>query len=59
VGSDMTPDQARLQLLRILPDGEGREAMLRGYDEVARRLGAPGAPQHAADCILRSAEASV
>lgn len=59
VGSDMTPDQARQQLLRILPDGEGREAMLRGYDEVARRLGAPGAPQHAADCILRSAEASV
>lgn len=52
VGSDMTPEAARQQLLRILPGNKDRDTMLRGYDEVARRLGKPGAPQHAAERIL-------
>ncbi len=52
VGADMNVDRLRLELLRILPGGEGREAMLQGYDEVAARLGEPGAPQHAAEYIV-------
>ena len=57
VGSDMTPEAAREHLLRILPGGDGREAMLQGYDEVALRLGEPGAPQHAAERILEEIQA--
>ena len=55
LGRDMTVEATRRHLLRILPDGDCREAMLQGYDEVALRLGQPGAPQHAADCIMRDA----
>jgi len=51
VGSDMTPENAREQLLRILPGEAGREAMLQGYAEVVRRLGEPGAPQRAAERV--------
>lgn len=39
-------------LRRILPGGEGRAAMLKGYDEVCRRLGKTGAPVNAARIMV-------
>ena len=51
-GLDMTAEAAREQLLAILPGGSRREEMLRGYDEVRRRLGTPGAPARTADLII-------
>lgn len=51
VADGMTVDVARTHLLSILPDGEARDNMLQGYDEVFRRLGNPGAPDHAASLI--------
>ncbi len=44
----MTPQAARRHLATIMPGGNRREAMLQGYDDMARRLGEPGAPAHAA-----------
>ena len=41
-------EELKRQLARILPGGEGREAMLQGYDEVRRRLGDRCAPDEAA-----------
>lgn len=38
----------RTWLCRILPGGNAREEMLRGYDEVAQRLGNESAPDNAA-----------
>ena len=35
-------------LRSILPGGEARAAQLKGYAEMRRLLGEPGAPQHAA-----------
>lgn len=43
----------RAELLRLLPGAEGREAMLRGYGEVSRRLGDRIAPDNAARLILQ------
>ena len=52
VGSDMTVESARRELLRILPGGECRETMLTDYEEVIRRLGEPGAPNRAAQFMI-------
>ena len=52
VGDDMSAENARRELLRILPDGEGRKAMLDDYEEVIRRLGEPGAPRRAAQFMI-------
>lgn len=52
VGSDMSATNARNELLRILPSGEGRETMLEDYNEVVRRLGEPGAPGRAAQYMI-------
>ncbi len=52
VGPDMTPEKALEALCRILPGGSDREKMLEGYRDVRRRLGAVGAPRHAAALIL-------
>jgi hypothetical protein len=41
-------------LCRILPGGSEREKVLEGYRDVRRRLGAVGAPRHAAALILQS-----
>ncbi len=54
VADGMTEENLRRQLNCILPDGEGRQAMLQGYDEVIRRLGTPGAPARAAEGMLRA-----
>lgn len=52
IGSDMTVESARRELLRILPRGERRETMLTDYEEVIRRLGEPGAPNRAAQYMF-------
>lgn len=53
VAGDMTVVHIRHCLGRILPGGEDRAEQLAGYDEVARLLGAPGAPERAAAEIIR------
>lgn len=58
VGPDMTAEAAREQLVAILPGGSRREKMLRGYEEVRRRLGTPGAPAHTATLIIDRLDSS-
>lgn len=53
VAEHMTVKTCRRHLASILPGGEARETQLRGYEEVARRLGEPGAPRRAAQQILQ------
>lgn len=48
VAGDMTATEVRRRLLHILPGAPGRAAMLQGYDELAAKLGQPGAPRRAA-----------
>ena len=48
VAGDMTAEEVRCRLLHILPGAPGRAAMLQGYDELAGKLGQPGAPRRAA-----------
>ena len=50
--TDMTPENIQRHLQDILPGAPAREAQLRGYEEMAARLGEPGAPQRAARLIL-------
>lgn len=52
VADDMNVRRVRDELQRILPGGEGREAMLAGYERMAERLGEPGAPLHAAKAMV-------
>ena len=52
VAHQMTADAVRTHLLSILPGEETRERMLRDYDDVIQRLGAPGAPHTAARLIV-------
>lgn len=54
VADGMNPENVRRHLLSILPDGDARGAMLEGYEDMAQRLGQPGAPQRAASEICRS-----
>lgn len=54
VADGMTAERTHEELVRILPGQPGREAMLKGYALMAERLGAPGAPQHAAQQIVGS-----
>ena len=61
VADGMTPERVRAALASILPGGAARGEMLRGYAEMASRLGAPGAPQRAARemvQLLRGANAA-
>jgi len=53
VAEQMNVANLRRHLAAILPGGKQREAMLQGYEEVARRLGAPGAPKRAAQLMVR------
>ncbi len=46
-------EELKRQLARILPGGEGREAMLQGYDEVRWRLGDRCAPDEAARLMTK------
>jgi len=54
VADGMTVKHVREALRQILPDGQQREIMLRGYDEVLTQLGQPGASAHAAKEVLHS-----
>lgn len=53
VAGDMTATEVRRRLLHILPGAPGRAAMLQGYDELAGKLGQPGAPRRAAAEIVQ------
>lgn len=53
VAEHMTVKACRQHLTAILPGGESREAQLQGYEDMARRLGEPGAPRRAAHEMLR------
>ena len=53
VAGDMTAEEVRRRLLHILPGAPGRAAMLQGYDELAGKLGQPGAPRRAAAEIVQ------
>ena len=50
-------ENARRALEPLLGETPERAAMLSGYDEVAVRLGSPGAPQRAARLIVESLSA--
>lgn len=52
VAEQMTVAACRAHLTAILPGGAAREAQLQGYEDVAARLGEPGAPQRAASQII-------
>lgn len=53
VADTMTITHIREELNRILNDKSYRQAMLDGYEEMAERLGAPGAPGHAAREMIK------
>ena len=53
VAETFSVDGIRRELEKILPGGEGREAMLQGYREVHQRLGDSHAPDKAADLMIR------
>ena len=52
VARDMRVGLLRRHLASILPGGEARQPMLEGYEYMASRLGAPGAPEQAARLIV-------
>lgn len=53
VAEQMTAENCRQELLKILPGQPEREEMLQGYERMATRLGTPGAPRHAAQLMLQ------
>lgn len=48
IAGDMTIQNIRRHLESILPDGSARTLQLKAYEDVAEKLGSPGAPQNAA-----------
>ena len=54
VADTFTVDNIRRELDSILPGSPAREVMLRGYDEVSRRLGTSVAPDNAAQLIVKA-----
>lgn len=49
---DCTPDRVAAELRAILPGGVNRDAQVRGYDEVRRQLGEPGASERAGRAMV-------
>lgn len=47
IQNDLTPDQIRAELQRILPGQEGRSILLSGYADVQKKMGSPGASERA------------
>lgn len=56
VADGMTVRNIRRELIRILPGGEGRDMMLRGYEDMVVLLGDTGAPVKAAEMMVRLLE---
>ena len=54
VADGMTVDNVKKELHRLTGDEAYRNRMLAGYEEVAQRLGEPGAPQHCASLLLNA-----
>ena len=54
VADTFTVDNIRHELDSILPGSPARDVMLRGYDEVSRRLGTSVAPDNAAQLIVKA-----
>ena len=52
VADSFSTDNIRRELEAILPGGPDREQMLKGYEEVSRRLGTSVAPENAAALIV-------
>ncbi len=52
VADSMTVENVRSRLASILPGEAEREAQLHGYDEMAHKLGKPGAPKVAAKIMV-------
>ncbi len=52
IAAQMTAANVRRHLAAILPGGSDRESQLQGYEDVARLLGQPGAPQRAARLMV-------
>ena len=52
VADTFSVENIRRELLRLLPGQPAREEMLRGYDEVRRRLGDEKAPDNAARIMI-------
>jgi len=53
VFESMTVENMQIELGKLLFDPEYRQLMLNGYEDVSHRLGAVGAPRHAAIEMLR------
>ena len=54
VADTFTVDNIRHELDAILPGSPARDVMLRGYDEVSRRLGTSVAPDNVAQLIVKA-----
>jgi lipid-A-disaccharide synthase len=52
IQNEATPAAMAAALLPLLDDTPARTAMLAGYEDVRKRLGAGGATEHAADIVL-------
>ncbi len=53
VADTFSVEALKRELARIMPGGEGREPMLRGYEEVRQRLGSQCAPDEAARQMIK------
>ena len=54
VADGMTASNLKHEFAAILPEGTKRERMLKGYSDLKRILGNPGASEKAAEIIVRS-----
>ena len=53
VADTFSVEALKRELARIMPGGDGREPMLRGFDEVRQRLGNQCAPDEAASLMIK------
>ena len=53
VADTFSVEALKRELARVMPGGEGREPMLRGYEEVRQRLGSQCAPDEAASLMIK------
>ena len=54
IADEMNVGNGRRQLESILPNGSCREGQLQGYERMAKILGQPGAPEHAAQDMVKA-----